>query len=90
MDVGRTADEIAVELNRTHPAIYSRLQRLYRKSEGGQTGRTRAQDEKIDMENSEDPLVQFGLDANRSQMDAKGYCCKTLMDHQRGSRIQAN
>jgi IS30 family transposase len=31
MDVGRTAEEIAVELNRTYPAIYSRLQRLYRK-----------------------------------------------------------
>jgi hypothetical protein len=31
LDVGRTADKIAVELNRTHPAIYSRLQRLYRK-----------------------------------------------------------
>jgi IS30 family transposase len=31
MDVGRTADEIAVELNRTYSAIYSRLQRLYRK-----------------------------------------------------------
>jgi hypothetical protein len=31
MDIGRTADEIAVELNRTYPAIYSRLQRLYRK-----------------------------------------------------------
>jgi IS30 family transposase len=31
LDVGRSADEIAVELNRTHTAIYSRLQRLYRK-----------------------------------------------------------
>jgi hypothetical protein len=31
MDVGRTAEEIAVELNRTYAAIYSRLQRLYRK-----------------------------------------------------------
>jgi hypothetical protein len=31
MDVGRTADEIAVDLNRTYPAIYSRLQRLYGK-----------------------------------------------------------
>jgi IS30 family transposase len=31
LDVGRTADEIAVEVNRTHSAIYSRLQRLYRK-----------------------------------------------------------
>jgi IS30 family transposase len=31
LGVGRTADEIAVELNRTHSAIYSRLQRLYRK-----------------------------------------------------------
>jgi IS30 family transposase len=31
MDVGKTADEIAVELNRTHTAVYSRLQRLYRK-----------------------------------------------------------
>jgi hypothetical protein len=31
LDVGRTADEIAIELNRTHLAIYARLQRLYRK-----------------------------------------------------------
>ena len=31
LDVGKTADEIAVELDRTHLAIYARLQRLYRK-----------------------------------------------------------
>jgi hypothetical protein len=31
LDVGKTADEIAVELNRSHLAIYGRLQRLYRK-----------------------------------------------------------
>jgi len=29
-DVGKTAEEIAVDLNRTHLAIYARLQRLYR------------------------------------------------------------
>jgi DNA-binding NarL/FixJ family response regulator len=28
---GKTADEIAVELQRTRQAIYARLQRLYRK-----------------------------------------------------------
>jgi hypothetical protein len=32
LDVGKTTDEIAVDLNRTHLAIYARLQRLYRKS----------------------------------------------------------
>jgi hypothetical protein len=31
LDIGKTADEIAVDLNRTHLAIYARLQRLYRK-----------------------------------------------------------
>jgi C4-dicarboxylate-specific signal transduction histidine kinase len=31
LDVGKTADEIAVVLERTHLAIYARLQRLYRK-----------------------------------------------------------
>jgi hypothetical protein len=31
LDVGKTADEIAVVLDRTHLAIYARLQRLYRK-----------------------------------------------------------
>jgi hypothetical protein len=31
LEVGRTAHEIAAELNRTPAAIYSRLQRLYRK-----------------------------------------------------------
>ena len=31
LDAGKEAGEIAVALNRTRPAIYSRLQRLYRK-----------------------------------------------------------
>lgn len=31
LDAGKEAGEIAVTLNRTRPAIYSRLQRLYRK-----------------------------------------------------------
>ena len=31
LDVGKTAEEIAVVLDRTHFAIYARLQRLYRK-----------------------------------------------------------
>jgi hypothetical protein len=30
LDAGKAADEIAVELNRTRLAVYSRLQRLYR------------------------------------------------------------
>jgi hypothetical protein len=30
LDVRKTAEEIAVDLNRTHLAIYARLQRLYR------------------------------------------------------------
>ena len=32
LDAGKEAAEIAVALNRTRQAIYSRLQRLYRKS----------------------------------------------------------
>ena len=31
LDAGKEAGEIAVALNRTRPAIYARLQRLYRK-----------------------------------------------------------
>jgi hypothetical protein len=31
LDAGKAVDEIVVELNRTHFAIYARLQRLYRK-----------------------------------------------------------
>jgi DNA-binding NarL/FixJ family response regulator len=31
LEAGRTADEIAAELDRTAYAVYSRLQRLYRK-----------------------------------------------------------
>ena len=31
LDAGKVAGEIAVALNRTRPAIYARLQRLYRK-----------------------------------------------------------
>jgi C4-dicarboxylate-specific signal transduction histidine kinase len=31
LDVGKTAEEIAVEIDRTHFAIYARLQRLYRR-----------------------------------------------------------
>jgi hypothetical protein len=30
LDAGKAADEIAVELNRTRLAVYSRLQRMYR------------------------------------------------------------
>jgi predicted transcriptional regulator len=30
LDAGKAADEIAVELDRTRLAVYSRLQRLYR------------------------------------------------------------
>jgi hypothetical protein len=30
LDAGKTADEIAAELNRTRAAIYARLQRIYR------------------------------------------------------------
>jgi hypothetical protein len=30
LDAGKAADQIAIELNRTRLAIYSRLQRLYR------------------------------------------------------------
>jgi DNA-binding NarL/FixJ family response regulator len=32
LDMGKTADEIAAELNRSQLAIYGRLQRLYRKT----------------------------------------------------------
>ena len=31
LDAGKEAAEIAVAINRTRPAIYARLQRLYRK-----------------------------------------------------------
>jgi predicted transcriptional regulator len=31
LDAGKEAGEIAMALNRTRPAIYARLQRLYRK-----------------------------------------------------------
>jgi predicted transcriptional regulator len=30
LDAGKTADEIAIELDRTRLAVYSRVQRLYR------------------------------------------------------------
>jgi predicted transcriptional regulator len=32
LDAGKEAADIAVAINRTRPAIYARLQRLYRKS----------------------------------------------------------
>jgi hypothetical protein len=31
LDAGKAVDEVAVELSRTHFAIYARLQRLYRR-----------------------------------------------------------
>jgi IS30 family transposase len=46
LDAGNEAEEIAVALNRTRPAIYARLQRLYgkgareTKSEWGLMGQT--------------------------------------------------
>ena len=41
LDAGKTAREIAIELDRTPSAIYGQVQRLYRKRDPAKAGRAR-------------------------------------------------